>query len=257
MISFKDASYRIQDKEILSNITLDIKKGSFTSIIGPSGAGKTTLVRLICGLQNHSSGNLFIEQKLVLNYDAKELARKVSYVSQNPDALSDFSVWDLMELSKYPFWDSSKKLTTGEVELAKSYLKRLDIFSLLDRPLNSLSGGERQRVYVASALFQGSDYIVLDEPTSALDPGHQYEIIKLLREEQSHGKTIVMISHDINMALQVSEHLIALKNGRVFYSGGPRDFVRDSKMNELFNLTFKMYSDEGTEIPFLVGWEEV
>lgn len=257
MISFKDITYQIDNKEILTNISLDIQKGSFTSIIGPSGAGKTTLARMICALQNHSSGNLSIDQKLLQNYDAKELARKISYVSQNSDALSDFSVWDLMELSKYPFWDSSKKLTSDEVELAKLYLQKLDILPLLNRSLNSLSGGERQRVYVASALFQGSEYVVLDEPTSALDPGHQYEIMKLLRQEQSSGKTIIMISHDINMALQISEHLIALKNGRVFYSGGPSEFVRDSQMNELFNLRFKMYSDEGTHIPFLVGWEDV
>ncbi|EQC48321.1 ABC transporter, ATP-binding protein [Bacteriovorax sp. BSW11_IV] len=257
MISLKDITYQIDNKEILTNISLDIQKGSFTSIIGPSGAGKTTLARMICGLQNHSGGNLSIDQKLLQNYDAKELARKVSYVSQNSDALSDFSVWDLMELSKYPFWDSSKKLTSDEVELAKLYLQKLDILPLLNRSLNSLSGGERQRVYVASALFQGSEYVVLDEPTSALDPGHQFEIMKLLRQEQSSGKTIIMISHDINMALQISEHLIALKNGRVFYSGGPCEFVRDSQMNELFNLRFKMYSDEGTHIPFLVGWEDV
>lgn len=251
MISLQNISYFLKKKTILKNINAKIESGRFTSIVGPSGAGKSTLVRIVCGLVENNDGNILIGDSHLSSLSTKDLAKKISYVSQNFDDTTDFTVWDLMELSKYPFWEDSKMLSVDESFAANEYLRVLDIYDLKDRALSSLSGGERQRAHVASALFQGTPIVVLDEPTSSLDPGHQKTIMKVLKQEQGKGKTIIMVSHDINMALQMSDHIIALKHGELLFQGASDELLLDNKLDELYDVTFYKINDERLSLPLL------
>lgn len=252
MIELKSLIVAIGNQKILKNINASFQKGHITSILGQSGAGKSTLVRALCGLLEYENGEISIEGHNLKSLSVKEIAKKCSYVSQNLNEQTDFTVNDLMELSKYPFWENSRSLSEEDFKSLDYYLESFDIFDLKYRSLSSLSGGERQRAYIASALFQNSPVVVLDEPTSALDPGHQKMITKILKEEKEQGKTIILVSHDINMAIQMSDNVVALKKGEVVFQGSTTDLLESDSLEEIYSVEFLKIKNDQIFHPILI-----
>ncbi|MDD0852454.1 ABC transporter ATP-binding protein [Halobacteriovorax sp. GB3] len=244
MISVHNLSLKIGKNQILKEISFDVNKGEVLSIIGPNGAGKSTMIKCLNLINDDFFGEVLYNNEDIKGYETKEIAKIFSYVSQDMDSNNPFSVKELMHLSRYPFMNKYRSLEIEEIRLMNHYLEKLDVAHLIDRSINELSGGERQRVFVSSSLFQGSEVILLDEPTSSLDPKHHQEILDVILEEKKEGKTIIMVSHDINSSCHLSDKVLGLKNGEVQFLKEGKGLLKTELVDDLFDFKFTKLNHE-------------
>jgi ABC-type cobalamin/Fe3+-siderophores transport system ATPase subunit len=245
-VSFSYGKHRI-----LNNIDLSIIKGSFLSIIGPNGSGKTTLLSVLTGIQKTGKGNILLEDKDVSSYSSADLARKRSYCASIHGDLPAFTVREYI---------SQRALCTGKL-FAFNALNRDDNFNYavdvtgvgkhLDSLITNLSAGEFQLTAIAGAVAQSRNIIILDEPAEHLDIKHSLEIYQLLKRLNAEGSTIITVLHDINTSLNISDHIIALKDGSIVFNGTPKDFLNQGKANEIFDVPFHCRSHPLSGKPYL------
>lgn len=228
--------------EVLSGINLTVGSGEIVGIIGPNGAGKSTLIRLITGLHHLRRGQIKIMDRAIGSYSKKELALQVGYVPQNVDISFAFSVEEVIAMGRYPHLQGLVQNDADGRAAIESALDWMDLQALRRRPFNELSGGEKQRTIIASVLAQQAGLLCLDEPTSALDLHHQQSINRILgrlaREEQ---KTIIVVTHDINLAAQFCSRLVLLDKGRLAADGRPDQVLQFSLIEQVYGV--KVYID--------------
>jgi len=233
-----DFSYRIGRKEILRNVSLSIAAGQYVSIVGPNGAGKTTLLKCVDGIL-HGTGRIEIHGRALGEYRRKELAMRVSYVPQADGPVPEFSVEQFVLMGRYPYLSPFSSISRDDRRKVGAALELTGTMEFGPRLLKTLSGGERQKVYVAAALAQGADVLLLDEPTTFLDYRHQAEIRGLLaRLNRDSGVTIVAVTHDLNVAVLESHHIVALGEGRVVYDGPPGELMRAEVLERIYGTPF-------------------
>jgi len=243
ILDIKNISLNLRDKWILLNASLAVNKGEFFVIIGPNGAGKTSLLKILSGLQKAQEGSVFIKGKNITKYSRRTLAQIMAIVPQQIEVGFPFSVKETVVMGRTPHLGILGMEGENDFFIAEEAMKFTDVLHLADRKLFQLSGGELQRVIIARAICQQPEIILLDEPTTALDPAHQLKIMDLMeRFRRQHNTTIVMVSHDLNLASMYGDRLLLLKEGRVVKTGDPKTVLNKSLLEESYGC--QMMVDE-------------
>ena len=233
MIKISELTHRISGTTILDNIDLEISKGQVTALIGPNGAGKSTLLSLIARLMPHQAGRILVDELRIGACDSNALAKRLSILPQTPQIAPRLSVADLISFGRYPH-HKGRPQAEDHSKIAEA-IALFDLAPLAERPLDSLSGGQRQRALLAMIFAQDTDYMLLDEPLNNLDIAASRSLMKLLgRLCAEHGRTIVIVLHDINYACAYADHIVTMKAGRIGPAGAPGQLVTDHLMKEIF-----------------------
>jgi iron complex transport system ATP-binding protein len=218
-------------------VSLEVPRGSTVGLLGPNGSGKTTLLRLLSGVLTADSGSIEIDGDPIAALPRRELARRLAVVPQETRAPFDFSVIEIVLMGRYPHLGPFELEGATDVELARSALRATGTAALEQRAFATLSGGEKQRVIIASALAQAARMLLLDEPTAALDLRYQIEVLALLRSlNAAHETTIVVSTHDLNLAAALCEQIVLLKNGRVLAAGPTAETLTAANVRALYDV---------------------
>jgi len=222
---------------ILKNLSFEVVPGAFVGIAGPNGAGKTTLLNLLCGLLSSDAGSIRIAAADIDSYSVKELARKAAVVASEFVPVFDFTVEETVMMGRTPYLGTFGFESEADRQIAVEALNATDTGHFASRPLGSLSSGERQRVFIARALAQNADILLLDEPTSFLDLKHQVGIYDLLKATQvEKGKTIVTVTHDINLAAQYCDKILLLGADGTYEYGCAGDIFSPEQIKKVFGV---------------------
>jgi iron complex transport system ATP-binding protein len=239
-ISIHDLEFSYNVSPVLKNMNIGIHKGDFVAFVGPNGSGKSTLIKCLNGILKIRKGTILIDNKPIHSFTPNELARKIAYVPQSENIKSSSHVFSVILLGRKPYiyW----KPTEHDLNITASILKTLHLEDLAMRDVNKLSGGQQQSVYIARALAQEPDIMLLDEPTANLDIKHQVEVLELLKNLSNKGITIIIALHDINMALRYATRIMMLKEGRIFASGG-KDTITKENIEKLYDIKVRIITD--------------
>jgi iron complex transport system ATP-binding protein len=225
------------DTTILKNMSFEVKPGKFVAIAGPNGAGKSTLLNLMCRALIPKSGMIRLDAAAIESYSRRALAAKVAVVRQELTPIFGFSVMETVLMARTPYYGSMGFESHTDRQIANDALEATDTARFASRPLSSLSSGERQRVFIARALAQNSLIMLLDEPTSFLDLKHQVGIYDLLKAAQvEKGKTIVTVTHDINLASQYCDEILLLGADNSYHIGRTKTILVPERIKEVFDV---------------------
>jgi len=234
-VSIKNLSHSYGDISVLRNISFSIKRGNFFVIIGPNGSGKTTLMMIISGILHRQKGQLEIQGHPIRSYTRKALARTMALVPQIGSVYFPFTVTELVLMGRAPYLGTLGLEREGDLEIARQAMAFTGVEYLADRKMNQLSGGERQRVFIARAICQEPQIMLLDEPTASLDLAHQVGIMDLMeRLKEERGVTVVMVSHDVNLAAMYGDNLLLLKEGQIVRMGLPGDVLTYETLEQVY-----------------------
>ena len=219
----------------LSDINIDILKGSFAGIIGPNGSGKTTLFRAITGTLGLKSGKILLSDKNLRSFSLRERAQNIAIVSQFIDAV-DLSVEDYVLMGRVPYHSRFNLFETEEdFEIARKYMEMTDTWRFKDQLMSELSGGEQQLAGIARALTQQPQLLLLDEPTSHLDITHQVHILNVLQQlNQDMGLSVLMVIHDLNLASEYCDQLILVNKGKIHTQGTPEEVLTFQNIEDVY-----------------------
>lgn len=231
VIDIRNLALRYGANEVIRNVSVQIEPGEFFVIIGPNGAGKSTLLKAVAGLHPIAAGRVLVHGRDVTDYAKKDRARSLALVPQMLDADFPFTVAETVLMGRSPHLGLLGLEKQHDLALAEQAMAFTEISPLAGRQLSQLSGGERQRVILARAICQQSKVLLLDEPTASLDPAHQLRIMDLMeRLRQQEAVTIVMVSHDLNLASTYADRLMLLKDGEVVEVGVPRQVLTHDRL---------------------------
>jgi iron complex transport system ATP-binding protein len=223
---------------VIRDVTFRVARGDFFIIIGPNGSGKTTLMKLIAGIAKTDAGRLDILGTPISQYKKKDLARKIAFVPQTIPIDFPFTVSELVLMGRSPYQGMLGIEKGRDAEKAEEAMAFTGVAHLADRKINELSGGERQQVFIARAICQEPEIILLDEPTAALDLAHQVRIMDLMeRLKREKQITIVMVSHDVNLAAMYGSRLLLLNQGKVMNIGLPEEVLTFEILEKSYGCT--------------------
>jgi iron complex transport system ATP-binding protein len=234
-------------REVLHGVTTSFPENKVTTIIGPNGCGKSTLLKICADILTPSSGSVTLDDVDIRTFKPKELARKIAILSQKELAL-DETVYELVSYGRYPHQRYGAGLSPLDKERIESAMETTHVAEFRNRMLSQLSGGQRQRVYIAMAIAQDTGIILLDEPTTYMDISVRFEIMELVRSLQQSGKTIVMVLHDIDLALDYSDHILVMKDGNLVLEGTSEDIIASRKIDEVFNVRMSILDHDERQI---------
>ncbi|WP_046216104.1 ABC transporter ATP-binding protein [Paenibacillus wulumuqiensis] len=229
----------------LHQVNAEILPGRITTIIGPNGCGKSTLLSVMSNNASARQGQIVLDGREIGQYRPRELARKLAVVHQQNEAPHDLTVEQLVRFGRLPHRSILSGRRDEDDESVEWALQCTNLEEKRYRTLDQLSGGEQQRVWIAMALAQRTPVLFLDEPTTYLDMYYQLEIMELIeRLNRDHGLTIVMVLHDINQAIRYSDHLIAMKEGRIVKSGEPEQILTAELIRSVYGVHVVVRRDE-------------
>jgi len=238
------------DRAVVHELDLVIPRGRVTAVVGANGCGKSTLLRALARLLGPRAGTVLLEGQPIARLPTKEVARRLGLLPQSPVAPDGLAVEDLVARGRYPHQGPFRQWSARDEAAVEAALAATATTALRDRPLDELSGGQRQRAWIAMTLAQETEIVLLDEPTTFLDLAHQVEVLDLLGElVAEHGRTVVMVLHDLNQACRYADHLVAMRNGRVYATGAPADVVDAALVAEVFGLAARIIEDPETGAP--------
>ena len=241
------------DRTVIDSLDLVVPPGKVTAIIGANACGKSTLLRSMSRLLAPRSGHVLLDGKAVHSIPAKQLARTLGLLPQSPVAPEGIAVSDLVGRGRHPHQKMLARWSERDYAVVAQALQDTGTTELADRAVDELSGGQRQRVWIAMALAQETDVLLLDEPTTFLDVAHQIEVLDLLTDlNQARGTTIVMVLHDINLAARYADHVFAMRSGRVVASGPPSEVITDALIREVFDLDCVVVPDPVSGTPIVL-----
>jgi iron complex transport system ATP-binding protein len=221
----------------LDDVSVAITRGSLTGLLGPNGCGKTTLLRLLAGVLRPSQGTVALQGRPLRDFPRRELARQLAVVPQETHPAFDYTVLEMTLMGRHPHLGLMQLEGPDDIAIAEESLAATGTADFAHRPFATLSGGEKQRVVIASALAQSPSVLLLDEPTASLDLAYQLEVASLLsRLNQERGVTMVIATHDLNLAAALCDSLVLLRAGRVLAQGSPRDVLTGPLVQQLYNV---------------------
>ncbi len=248
MIEFCQVTAGYGGAPILENVTFTVPRGSITTVIGPNGCGKTTLLRAAARQLVLDSGSIRIAGQDIRSYDRKSFARTAAFLPQVRD-VPGISVEMLVSHGRFPHLGLSRKMTARDKAAVRDAMEMSGVLDWAGRDLRTLSGGERQRVYIAMALAQQTDVIFLDEPTTYLDLGHQFDLMELITLLVEQGKTVLMVLHDLSHALRYSGQIILLEHGKVRACGTPEAVAESGEIDRVFGIRTRHGPDGYSFLP--------
>lgn len=233
----------------LRDVSLRIASGEMVMLVGPNGSGKTTLLRGMSRLVRPERGRVLIGGEDIRRLPAREVARRLAILPQLPETANDLTVRELVWRGRYPHQGLLQRARTEDARAVAWAMEATDTTRFAGRQLGSLSGGERQRAWIALALAQQPDVLLLDEPTSFLDVQHQVEIMRLLRRLNAEGMTIVTVLHDLLLAGRYGSRVIGIRDGCVAFDGPPVDVLTPALLEPVFSVPMVVVADPETGMP--------
>ncbi|GAA0994263.1 ABC transporter ATP-binding protein [Subtercola frigoramans] len=241
------------DRVVAEALDLAIAPGRITAIVGANGCGKSTLLRALARLIPLSRGRVLLDGRELRSQPSKTVARTLGLLPQRPVAPEGIVVTDLVGRGRHPHQKLLARWSVTDYEAVAAALDATGIADLADRSVDELSGGQQQRVWIAMALAQETDILLLDEPTTFLDLAHQVEVLDLLTDlNRERGTTIVMVLHDLNLAARYADELVAMRDGRVHAAGAPAHVVTTELVRDVFGLDSSIITDPVSGKPLVL-----
>jgi len=252
-LAAEDLTLGYEGRVVVRDLGLEVPPGQVTAIVGPNACGKSTLLRGLARLLAPASGRVLLDGEDVRGLGTRRVAQVLGLLPQSPVAPEGITVADLVGRGRYPHQGWMRRWTSADDLAVAEAMEATGVADLAPRPLSELSGGQRQRVWIAMALAQRTDLLLLDEPTTFLDIAHQMEVLDLLAElNADRGTTVVMVLHDLNQAVRYADHLVAMRDGAIVAAGAPGDVVTADLVERVFGLRSLVVDDPVTGDPMVV-----
>ena len=248
----EDLSLGYGARHVIDGLDVSVPDGRVTAIVGANACGKSTLLRGLARLLAPSGGTVLLDGRDIAARPSREVARTLGMLPQTPVAPEGISVRDLVGRGRHPHqswwrqWDAADEAAVAEA------LAATGTEDLAGRDIDELSGGQRQRVWLAMAVAQETDLLLLDEPTTYLDMAHQLDVLELVAELNRRGRTVVMVLHDLNLACRYADHVIAMRDGRIVDQGAPAATVTQELLRTVFDVEAAVLTDPATGCPLVV-----
>lgn len=240
-------------KTILQNVNITIPEGKVSVILGSNGCGKSTLLKTMARLISPSKGAVLLDGKAITSYPSKQLAKTIGLLPQSPLVPDGITVSDLVSRGRFPYQPLLGGLTEDDYRIIAESIETLGITEIADRNVDELSGGQRQRVWIAMALAQQTEILLLDEPTTYLDVAYQIDILEKLKElNKARNITIVMVLHDINLSARYADHIFAMKKGQLVCEGSPHDVITKENIHAIYSMDSEIIEDPVYHTPMVV-----
>lgn len=244
------------DQIIIQSQSLEIPKGKITCLIGPNGCGKSTLLKTIGRVLKPAGGEISLESIAIQDYETKTLAKTMAFLPQTPTSPLGLKVRELVAYGRFPHHKGFSKLGKQDVAIIDWALEATGLGEFAERPLEDLSGGQRQRAWIAMALCQDTEYLLLDEPTTYLDLAHQLEVLSLLQKlNRDVQKTIVMVIHELNQAARFADYMVGMKSGQIICKGSPEEVMTQKALKDIFNIDAQIAKDPKHLKPICLTYE--
>ena len=257
-IETKNINISYGNVNIVENLNLEIPKGKITTIIGANGCGKSTILKTIARILSAKSGDIYIKSKNINKQTSKEIAKTMAVLPQSPQAPNGLTVEELIAYGRFPHQSGFKTNKKEDKEIVDWALKATGTYQFKNRKIEDLSGGQRQRAWIAMALAQQTDILVLDEPTTYLDLAHQLEVLEVLDElNKKYNTTIVMVIHELNNAARFADHMIGIKKGKIHCKGSAEEVMTKENLRELFNIDSEIVKDPRTKKPVCITYDMI
>jgi len=236
MLRAQNICFKYEQKDILKNVDLELKEGDVISLLGPNGAGKSTLIKILLGLLQPVKGKVFLEEKLLNEYSAKELAKKIAYVPQKSFSPFSYKVLEVVMMGRLAYQTLFSHYTKEDKIVAQKSLDMLGIRNLEDEAYNQLSGGQQQLVLIARALAQEAKIFIMDEPVSGLDYGNQLRLLTQIQSLSKKGYTFLKSTHYPDHALMISNKTVLMKEGKIFAKGESLEVINEQNIKILYGV---------------------
>lgn len=248
-----DVGFQVSGNDILRSINICIPQGEYCSIVGPNGAGKSTVLKILARIISPTSGNVRIGGRDASAMSSRDYARLIGYVPQHLHTEFPHTVEDFVLMGLYPLYRGWSTIMSEQRHAVAEALALVGMTKFGKREMRTLSGGERQKVLIAGALVHRPALLLLDEPTTFLDPQHEQETEELLgRIRQDRGATIVSVTHNLNLGALNSDSVIALREGRIVFAGGPADFMQAEVLRSVFHYEFELVAHPRSNLRMVV-----
>jgi iron complex transport system ATP-binding protein len=245
-----------EERTIIRDLDLQVPDGRITALVGRNGCGKSTILKSLARLLKPGKGHVYLDGQIIHKLSTKSVARQLAILPQSPIAPDGLTVEGLVRLGRYPHQNLFGKRSLSDDEMVDWAIEATGLGDFRQRPLSALSGGQRQRAWIAMALAQGTELLLLDEPTTYLDMAHQLEVLELLAElNRTQGKTIVMVVHDLNHAARYAHHMVAVHGGEIVAEGPPREILTPQLLHDVFGVKAYIHIEEETGVPIVVPYE--
>lgn len=244
MLELKNLSVGYTKESVLNDVSATFKKGKLISVIGTNGCGKSTLLRAALGLISPSGGSVILDGADISTLTRNEIARKISYLSQGK-SVPDMTVEQLVLHGRFPYLSYPRRYSAADREIARAAMDTVGILPLASFRLETLSGGMRQNAYIAMALSQNTDYILLDEPTTYLDIAHQLDLMHLLKKLAQSGKCVITVTHELPLAFEFSDELVLINGGTVASHTTPESLITEEILHTAFKVRLRRLDSTG------------
>ena len=235
MIELKHVCAGYEDREVLHDVTMSFEPGKVTALLGPNGCGKSTLLKTLVRINSHNSGEILVNGKKIETYKPNELAKQVAYLAQSK-AAPDISVLRMVLHGRFAYLNYPRRYREEDIAVARKALQWAGLSDLEDENVSRLSGGMQQKVYIAMALAQDAETILMDEPTTYLDVAHQMRLMDMAKQLAAEGKAVVMVLHDLSQALRTADRVVVLHDGQIAAEGTPDGVFESGKLQEVFGI---------------------
>jgi iron complex transport system ATP-binding protein len=257
-ISTEKLSISYGNVSVVKELNLSIPKGKITTIIGANGCGKSTILKTIARILKPKSGITYINGKDIESQSSREVAKVMAVLPQSPQAPNGLTVGEVVAYGRFPHQSGFGKLQKEDRNIIDWALEVTGMGEYENRQIETLSGGQRQRVWIAMALAQETEILLLDEPTTYLDLAHQLEVLKLLEElNKKQGRTIVMVIHELNNAARFADYMVGVKAGKIVCDGTPDDVMTKENLKEIFNIDAEIVRDSRNNKPVCITYDLV
>jgi iron complex transport system ATP-binding protein len=248
-----DVTLAYEGNLVAEHLDLQVPDTEVTAVVGPNACGKSTLLRALSRLLRPRDGVVVLDGEQIHRLPTKQVARRLGLLPQNPIAPDGILVGDLVARGRTPHQTLFQQWSRADEAAVRAALVATGTLDLVDRPVDELSGGQRQRVWIAMALAQETDLLLLDEPTTYLDITHQIEVLDLVADlNRRHGRTVVVVLHDLNLACRYAHHVVAMRDGEIVATGRPAEVVTVETMRDVFGLRCMVIDDPVSHTPLVV-----
>lgn len=251
-LSAEDVTLAYDGRLVVDGLSLDVPDGRITAIVGPNACGKSTLLRALSRLMRPERGCVLLDGEVIHRLPTKQVARRLGLLPQTPIAPDGILVGDLVARGRTPHQSLFQQWSRADERATRAAMAATGTEDLADLSVDQLSGGQRQRVWIAMALAQETDLLLLDEPTTYLDIAHQIEVLDLLARLNDDGRTIVVVLHALDLACRYADHIVAMRDGRVVAAGAPHEVITAETVRAVFGLDSVVIDDPLSGTPLVV-----